>query len=258
MDVSLLERIAMPRAALPNSPVLLAFAEAAASNGNAIARDARILAERELWPRATALMILACEEMGKAKYASLLGIGLLKEKLGGKNAPSSMSVLLSRHPQKQMLAHDGDLPYMRELILAAFSGLSVPSDVDLGTPTGKQAMQDFLRELKRRVDALVVDRARLKVDMDQLQGTWDDVVTDARVDTMKQRGFYVDFSEDRAGILTPPDIGSAEFREAESLFEQARRLTDAWAATGLTPEFMQTVRDLAAEDDRPKASPTDS
>ncbi|MCK6444966.1 MAG: AbiV family abortive infection protein [Planctomycetes bacterium] len=229
--------------------MLLRFSEAAAANGCSIADDARILAERGRWPRATALMILACEEMGKAKYARLLAIGALKEKLGGKNAPSSMSVLLSRHPQKQMLAHDVDLPYMRELILGAFSGLSAPSNVEADTPAGEQAVRDLLRELKRRVDAMQVDRARLKADFEQLQRTWDDMVTDSRLDTMKQRGLYVDFSEDRAGVVTPSDVGSAEFREAESLFEQARRSTDAMVTTGLTPDVLQAIRDAAAEDE---------
>lgn len=239
----------MPRPRLPKFPVLLAFADAAAANGCAIADDARLLADRGSWPRATSLMILACEEMGKAKYARLLGLGVLKEKPGDKKSPSSMTVLLSRHPQKQMLAHDVELPYMREILLAAFSGLSAPSDADVDTPAGKQAMRDLLRELKRRIDAMVVDRARLKADIEQLQRTWNDVVTDARLDTMKQRGFYVDFSEDRASVVTPFDVGSVEFREAESLFELARRSTDMWAVNGLTPEFVQTIRDLAAEDE---------
>lgn len=194
-------------------------------------------------------MILACEEMGKAKYARMLGIGALKEKPGSKTAPSSMNVLVSRHPQKQMFAHDLDLPYMRELMLEAFSGLRAPAEVDVGTPAGKRAMSGFLRELKHRIDAMVVDRARLKADVDQLQRTWDDVVIDARLDTMKQRGFYVDFSEDRAGVVSPSSVGSAEFREAEALFEQAQKSTDAWTANGLTPEFMQTVGDLATEDE---------
>ncbi len=201
-------------------------------------------------------MILACEEMGKAKYARMLGIGALAEKPGGKNSPSSMNVLVSRHPQKQILAHDLDVPYMRELMVEAFSGGRAPAEVDAGTPAGKHAMQGFLRELKHRIDAMVVDRARLKADVDQLQRTWDDVVIDARLDSMKQRRFYVDFSEDRAGVVTPSDVGSAEFREAEALFEQAQKSTDAWTTNGLTPEFMQTIQHLAADDEGPRASPT--
>lgn len=239
----------MPRPRLPKPPVLLAFADAAAANGRAIADDARILAERGRWPRATSLMILACEEMGKAKYARMLGIVVLKEKPGSKTAPSSMNVLVSRHPQKQMFAHDLDLPYMRELMLEAFSGLRAPAEMDVGTPAGEHAMRGFLRELKHRIDAMVVDRARLKADVDQLQRTWDDVVIDARLDSMKQRGFYVDFSEDRAGVVTSSDVGSAEFREADALFERGRESFDAWAATGLTPQVMQAIRDLAVENE---------
>lgn len=246
----------MPRrATLPKSPVLLAFAEAAAANGQALAGDARVLAEHERWPRATALMILACEEMGKAKYARLLGLGTLKEKRGGMNSPSSMEVLLSRHPQKQMFAHEVDMPYLRELILGVFSGMSAPHDMEVDTPTGKQAVHGLLCEIKRRIDAIVVDSARRKDDIDRLRRTWDDVVTDARLDRMKQRGFYVDLSEDRAGVVTPHDIGSAEFSEAESLFEQAQGSIDVTAVDGLTPEVMQALQDLDVDDAGPSASP---
>ena len=160
-----------------------------------------------------------------------------------------MSVLLSWHPQKQVLARDVDLPYQSELLLGVISGLSVPSEVDLDTPAGKQAAQELVREIKRRIKAVVVDHARLQDDIHQLQRVWDEVVTDAHLDKLKQRGFYVDFSEDRTGMVTPQDLGSTEFREAESVFEQARRSLDVLAVNGLTPEVIQTFRDLAAEDE---------
>lgn len=192
-------------------------------------------------------MILACEEMGKAKYARLLAIGALKEKRGGKNALSSMDVLLSRHPQKQMLAHDVELPYLSELIAEALSGLSLPTEVDVGTPAGRQALHELKREIEARIEGMV-DPARLKDDVEKLQLTWDEVVTGARLDKLKQRGLYVDFSEDRAGVLTPQDIGPTEFREVESLFERSSRSSDVIAVNGLTAEVIQTLRGIAAKD----------
>lgn len=242
----------MPRARLPKSDVLLAYANAAFANGEALARDARTLAGCELWPRATALMILACEELGKAKYAHLLGVGVLKEKLG---SPSSMDVLKSRHVYKQMIALDVDMPYLRELLELAFSGLHIPDAVDLDSPAAQHALQDLLGEVTRRVDQMPVDRTRLEEDIHRVRRDWDGVVIERRWDKLKQQALYVDISSDQRAVATPKRVGPEEFSSAAALFERAQGSIDIAALRRLTADFMQRVRPVAIEDAPPEDTP---
>lgn len=93
--------MAVDRGERPQWPALLAFWQAAEANARDLIGDAEILLERERWPRAFALAVLAHEEFGKGLMAVALAAADPKVV-----QPARLRELKANHIRKLMSAYE--------------------------------------------------------------------------------------------------------------------------------------------------------
>src|SRR5262245_54526455 len=126
---------------LPASFALLTYSNAALDNAHSLAVEARILASHGRFIRATGLMVVAREELGKAHYSFLLATGALREK------PDSIDALRRRHQKKQVMSQMIPMPFLSALAPIVQSLIAPLQQVDFSTLEGKEAARRFVEEL---------------------------------------------------------------------------------------------------------------
>lgn len=177
------------------------------SNAEAFIDDARSLTERGSYGHATALLVLAEEEIGKGLFWRMRMMGI---RVPGK---------LLRHHRAKQIAKFSVYDFMAVLILDLLEGLKENVFSEPDEEKRQTKMKAFAAETKRRWEETDPEAFRLWFDRE--------IETLASLDELKQRGLYVDVLEDGT-LLSPLDFGEREalehLRRVEERYRRFQRL----------------------------------
>jgi len=215
----------------------LKFSIAAMKNGGAIAEDARVLAAESRFARATALMVTAREELGKAWYAFLLGVGAVRPK------PDSMQVLSRRHQMKQML---GELHAPQEIVDWMQGFIQHPPEIpdpDCLDDAAGEALGRWAGEVKRSVEAGGFNEQAAKAIGLRIAERWNWVVEEGLHERLRQTALYVDLDA-QGQVGDPSRVTCADFLVQEEAFTRMWEFlmsTNALAIDQVPAETLRSV-----------------
>lgn len=168
---------------------LMASAVAARRNGNELLRDAEILQSRGSTARATALAVLAEEELAKAL--------MLQVAIQGKRWDSSLYDALRWHGPKLGVAHA-----MRAFVAQA----------EARAETEAKSREGYLIPPPLQVRNVLPDAAQFDATIEEANT----VISDKPSDALKQRALYVGIGKDGSLTSDPNDITTDDFARSQA------------------------------------------
>ncbi len=237
----------MAQAILPTSHTpaeWLRLGVAAISNAFALADDARLLAERQRWSCATALIVTAVEEGGKGCAAVLQALGVLTEAKGEK---SLIALLRKDHKRKQALG---------AALVAAASALSQDSswkssDQSLGEmregARGLLYFGSLLRDLVEPGSGLESSKYKAPCVAGAFQAIAGALVSEHRFESIREQALYVDFSVSDGSVTGPESVGESEYKLVAQWFQECERILQVFHGFWPHEAVLTELRAMIAE-----------
>lgn len=181
--------------------------QAAYRNACEYLEQSDVLADRGWYGRATALAVLGQEEIGKATYFKLLGLGLLKYK------PKAINEMFGKHLPKQRMSQilvviEGAA---KSEVLVAFLrdclGLLLRS---LPAEATEQELRQVLDDLRPRLDAYCAIHPEIGAEFRRMIMPAAEDAWGVSLDNLKLRGLYVDFDKAHGRVRDPTEMTAAE------------------------------------------------